>query len=155
VILCLKCGRAARRGSLFCGGCGSSLGHRRCPEGHVSAVNSRACSQCGSRQLTRGTPSVNLRPVLILGLCILGFSIGPHILGLLGRSLSFVLRLWFGPLLELLVTFGFLSVLISWLFGPRAQSFIEKLWMACVHLIVGIFKAVTSVVIRLATRGRS
>lgn len=154
MILCLKCGRAARRGSPFCGGCGSSLGHRRCPEGHVSAVNSRVCSQCGSRQLTRGTPSVNLRPILILGLCVLGFSIGPHILGSLGRTLDFVFRLWFGHLLELLVTFGFLSVLISWLFGPRGQSFIEKLWMACAHVLVGIVRAVLSLLFRLITRGR-
>ncbi len=71
--LCTDCWHITTGKPLYCNRCGSSYNVKLCPRHHSNPRAAKACSQCGSSELSRaqGKPRLVLRPLLVL------FGIGP------------------------------------------------------------------------------
>lgn len=56
---CFHCGRLTWGKPLFCNYCGRSFAGKLCPRLHVNPRNAKACSQCGSTELSTPQPKVS------------------------------------------------------------------------------------------------
>ncbi len=56
---CYQCGKASVGDPPFCSKCGRSYDVRLCPRMHQNSRFSKACSQCGSRELSEAQPQVS------------------------------------------------------------------------------------------------
>lgn len=57
---CYQCGRAAAGDPLFCSKCGRSYNVRLCPRLHRNSRYAKACSQCGSHELSQPQAAVSI-----------------------------------------------------------------------------------------------
>ncbi len=57
---CYQCGKASAGDPPFCSKCGRSYDVRLCPRMHRNSRYAKACSQCGSRELSEPQPRVSL-----------------------------------------------------------------------------------------------
>jgi hypothetical protein len=57
---CYQCGRATAGDPLFCSKCGRSYDVRLCPRLHRNSRYAKACSQCGSRELSQPQAAVSI-----------------------------------------------------------------------------------------------
>src|SRR5690348_576072 len=55
---CFNCNRITAGEPLFCNFCGRSYDVRLCPRRHPNPRKAKACSQCGSRELSTPQPKV-------------------------------------------------------------------------------------------------
>ncbi len=55
---CFYCGKASAGDPPFCSKCGRSYDARLCPRMHRNSRFAKACSQCGSRELSEAQPQV-------------------------------------------------------------------------------------------------
>lgn len=62
MIYCMACKRFLAKESVFCPGCGGSVGGVRCKNGHTirGAQSAEYCSVCRSRKFVGAAPTVNL-----------------------------------------------------------------------------------------------
>lgn len=128
MILCRTCRRLWPKGSMYCGSCGGSLGKRLCPESHESPLSAMACTTCGSRKLTRGSPALSLRfASTILGLALGSWTLtvfGPILVNYLWAQLQSALWFVLTPLINLV----FWSLILSLFVGDRGRQMISELW---------------------------
>ena len=54
-MLCLSCKTVSPHGTIYCNGCGRSLGCRSCGSGHVNPMSAKRCGSCGSGDLSEPT----------------------------------------------------------------------------------------------------
>jgi hypothetical protein len=57
---CYQCGRATAGDPLFCSKCGRSYDVKLCPRLHRNSRYAKACSQCGSRELSQPQAAVSV-----------------------------------------------------------------------------------------------
>ena len=57
---CYQCGKASAGDPLFCTKCGRTFDVRLCPRLHKNSRFAKACSQCGSRELSQAQPQVSV-----------------------------------------------------------------------------------------------
>jgi predicted amidophosphoribosyltransferase len=57
---CYQCGKASAGDPLFCTKCGRTYDVRLCPRLHRNSRFAKACSQCGSRELSQVQPQISL-----------------------------------------------------------------------------------------------
>jgi len=152
LILCLNCRRVWPKGTKFCGECKASLGCRRCPEGHESPLLSQCCTLCGSKKLTLGARSLNLRPLslALLGV-VLALAIPPG-LSLLGNLLRRGLCLLINTVLPPIFTLAILSLFFGLVFGETARGEIWKARRAAFKIVFRAFDVILAVLLRLTRR---
>lgn len=63
---CYNCNRVTIGEPLFCNFCGRSYDIKLCPKLHVNPRNARACSHCGSRELSTPQPKVPFWATILL-----------------------------------------------------------------------------------------
>lgn len=56
---CYQCGKASAGDPPFCSKCGRTYDVRLCPRMHRNSRYAKACSQCGSRELSEPQPRVS------------------------------------------------------------------------------------------------
>lgn len=134
MILCRPCKRLWPSGTSYCGTCGGSLGQRFCPEGHRNPLRASACTACGSRKLSRGVPSTNLRPFSFVALGVLAWGILRFVLMPLGAVLA--LRVWEAAMAFMvpLVTLAFWSFILSVFLNERGRAMIADFWSNVLQL---------------------
>lgn len=136
MILCLRCRYLTPSGSVYCSGCGSTFGSRRCEKEHLSPASARFCTTCGSGDLTRATgylPLGCLSRALAWILLLWGLRLAvfhrESLLRLLGRFTGAILSFVFGPcwlcqllhLMTLVLFFALIYVAIRGLIGERVS----------------------------------
>ena len=135
MILCLNCKRLSPSGTVYCGGCGSSLGKRICGEGHESDVSAQYCAMCGSASLSRGARSINFR----LGTLVLTCFAAWAALKVAGVPLWHVLYANFMivlvRVLDVILGLAVWSWLIGLVLGEHARKIIADLWRSVFNLI--------------------
>lgn len=140
MILCRKCRQLWSQGTTWCGTCRATLGHRRCPEGHVSPLDAECCVVCGSPVLTPGVPSLNLRPLTVCFVLALGVLAAPPLILMAGGAIQEGLRqAWIAAMntvIPFLCMAGALSLMIAAFFGPRAASAMASVWLAFARFLV-------------------
>lgn len=57
---CYQCGKASAGDPLFCTKCGRTFDARLCPRLHKNSRFAKACSQCGSRELSQAQPQISV-----------------------------------------------------------------------------------------------
>lgn len=152
MILCLTCKRLWPRGTVYCGHCGKTLGHRLCPEVHSNRLQAKVCTTCGTRKLTQGTLCLSLRPVtwaLAVGVAWIAW-------GLVVLPLASVLwhqavaLLWL--ILTPLITLAFWSLVVSLFAGDRGRALVAGFWSKALDIVFkslgAMFKLAYSIFIR-------
>lgn len=152
---CLACRSLSSSGPI-CSKCGRSFDGRLCPQGHLSDLDAKFCSQCRSQALTDGTASIRLGGLLRL-LLIAGFlfflwrfvaSSG------WGASARHSLSSAYGWLVLQIVQIGFL-LLFSWFFfglfsqTRPLQKAVERMMVSLLVIPFKIIQAVLTLLIRL------
>lgn len=148
MILCLRCKRLWPRGTRYCGSCRASLGARFCPHDHESPLAAKCCTACGSKRLTPGVPSLNLRPLsLLLAAGIIALAV-PPLLGLIALGFRCAWCWLLNALLPPLVTLAFLSVFLGLALGEKARGVISDLWVAAFKSCLKVIGAAFGLVVR-------
>lgn len=142
MIMCLGCKRISPRDSLFCRNCAKSLGKRFCPEQHDSPLDASACTTCGSRKLTPGSSSFNLRPLTWLALAPSLYGafvivLRPVLSGIAGWASN---AGWI--ILTGLIQLAFWSFILSIFVGDRGRQLIHHFWMRALNLLFDILSSV-------------
>jgi hypothetical protein len=90
VKFCFHCGRNTVGEPLFCNYCGRSYDVKLCPKLHANPRRTRACSKCGSAELSTPQPRVPFwaKIVLLLLTIIPGLIVGAISVGLVGFFLE-------------------------------------------------------------------
>jgi DNA-directed RNA polymerase subunit RPC12/RpoP len=107
---CYQCGRATAGNPLFCSKCGRSYDVRLCPRLHRNSRYAKACSQCGSRELSQPQAAVSVWWKVLEFLVRVVFGI--LLVGLTLAGLSALLRMREAQ--AGLVAFGILVGLLWW-----------------------------------------
>jgi hypothetical protein len=108
---CYQCGRATAGDPLFCSKCGRSYDVRLCPRLHRNSRYAKACSQCGSRELSQPQASVSIWWKVLEFLLRVGF--GVLLVYFTLAALAALLRM--REVQAGLVAFGILAGLLWWL----------------------------------------
>lgn len=152
MILCRKCRQLWPSGTRFCGSCLGSLGARYCPEDHQNPLPVRCCLTCGSKKLTQGVPSLNVRPLswaIVLGFVLIGL---PFLVSALATAFHggvfWLLRTFLPPV----VTLAVLSVFLGVVLGEKARTVIGKAWLLGFRLTAKTIELVFRILFKLVRR---
>lgn len=110
---CCQCGRATAGDPLFCSKCGRSYDVRLCPRQHRNSRYAKACSQCGSRELSQPQAAVSVWWKVLEFLIRVGFGVLLVYLTLAGLVALLRMR----EVQAGLVVFGILVGLLWWLWS--------------------------------------
>ena len=81
--ICTNCWHITTGKPVYCNRCSSSYNVKLCSRQHVNPRAARACSECGSTELSRPQPKA---PIFIRPVLFMLFDVGPGILLLLALS---------------------------------------------------------------------
>lgn len=145
-------------GTSICGSCGSTLGCRKCPEGHASPLISDHCVVCGSSNLTPGTSILNLRPVVVIIVAFVLYKLLPSILSTL-RLQGWIDRVyWYflNQILTKVIVYALAALFVGWCLGPHALSVIQGFWVGvlrlCLDAVLTVGKWLLSVIAKFLFR---
>jgi DNA-directed RNA polymerase subunit RPC12/RpoP len=110
---CYQCGRATAGDPLFCSKCGRSYDVRLCPRLHRNSRYAKACSQCGSRELSQPQAAVSVWWKVLEFLVRVVFSVLLVCLTLAGLAALLRMR----EVQAGLVAFGILVGLLWWVWS--------------------------------------
>jgi hypothetical protein len=110
---CYQCGRATAGDPLFCSKCGRSYDVKLCPRLHRNSRYAKACSQCGSRELSQPQAAVSVWWKVLEFLLRVVFGILLIYLTLAGLAALLRMR----EVQAGLVAFGILVGLLWWLWS--------------------------------------
>jgi hypothetical protein len=129
MLYCYNCNRVTYGKPLFCNFCGRSYNVKLCPRLHPNGRNARACSQCGSRDLSTPAPKAPLWISLVVFL----LSLVPGLLLVLISLLSVIAlvhALFTNPRMLVAFTFLALALTVLWAMWTRLplalRQFIRK-----------------------------
>jgi hypothetical protein len=119
---CYQCGRATAGDPLFCSKCGRSYDVRLCPRLHRNSRYAKACSQCGSRELSQPQAAVSVWWKVLEFLIRVGLGVLLVCLTLAGLAALLRMR----EVQAGLVAFGILVGLLWWVWS-LVPEWIRKL----------------------------
>jgi len=123
---CYQCGKASAGDPPFCSKCGRSYDVRLCPRMHRNSRYAKACSQCGSHELSETQPRVSVWWKVLEFLVKAAF----------GLFLVYVSLMAFVDLLRRpefqagLVVIGILLGLLWWIWSQLPEWFRKFVWRA-------------------------
>ncbi len=121
---CYQCGKASAGDPLFCTKCGRTYDVRLCPRLHKNSRWAKACSQCGSHELTEAQPHVSFGWKVLEVLAKAGFGIF-----LVYVSLAVLLGLLRRPQFQAgLLIIGVLLGILWWLWSQLPEWFRKFVW---------------------------
>lgn len=121
---CYQCGKASAGDPAFCSKCGRSYDVRLCPRMHPNSRYAKACSQCGSRELSEAQPQVSFGWKVLEFLAKAGLG-----LLLVYVSLAVLVDLLRHPQFQAgLFVIGVLLGLLWWLWSQLPEWFRTFVW---------------------------
>jgi predicted amidophosphoribosyltransferase len=126
---CYQCGKASAGDPLFCTKCGRTYDVRLCPRLHRNSRFAKACSQCGSRELSQAQPQVSLwgRVLEFLAKVAVGVF-------LVYVSLTALLDILRRPQFQAgLLIVGVLIGLLWWVWSQLPEWFRKLVWRSSKH----------------------
>lgn len=121
---CYQCGRATPGDPIFCTKCGRSYDVRLCPRLHRNSRFAKACSQCGSHELSQAQPQVSVWWKVLEFLAKAAFGVF-----LVYVSLTVLVDLLQKPQFQVgVLVVGVLVGLLWWLWSQLPEWFRKLVW---------------------------